>query len=161
MQNDSTFFEEAVKLCNDANPHVSRIAESLYQCMLTNNQEKNLSPIGSFNILYFFQVVIRLWFSQHTTIELGQTNYPYPCESICGCIWPSNESGRNCMVEGFIEIVRSDSVPEGSDFDVTYATEIIALVFDNNGELRELPFSLEPSEQDFDYWLSGFNTDQT
>lgn len=161
MQKDPSFFEEAAKLCNDANPNVSRIAESLYQCMLKENQEKNLLPIGEFNILYFFQAVIGLWFSQHSNIEFGHTSYPHPCEPIRGCNWPPLESGGNRMVGGFVEIVRSESVSEGSDFDVAYATEIIAMVFDHDGELRKSPSPAEPSEQEFDYWLSGFNIDQS
>lgn len=161
MQKDSNHFEEAAKLCNDENSNVSNIAESLYQCMLKENQEKNLLPLGEFNILFFFQAVIGLWFSQHSNIELGHTSYPHPCEPIKGCNWPLLEYGCNRMVNGFIEIVRRESVSEGSDFDVAYATEIIAMVFDNDGELRTLPSPAEPSEQEFDYWISGFNTDQS
>jgi len=65
------------------------------------------------------------------------------------------------MVNRFVELVKGDSISSGEDFDVSYATKIIALSFDGEGELRQPVVYAVSSESEFDDWLAGFDSEQS
>src|SRR5438128_2213738 len=111
MPKDSNYFEEAMKLSQDHDPNVSRLAESLYRTMLMAKQQQNMSPIGNFNILYFVQTVIRAWLVAQPGVELSDTRFPLPCEPIKGINRPTMGKSRNTFIEHFINLVMADSVP--------------------------------------------------
>ncbi len=162
MPRESDFFEEAVALCHDSDPNVSRLAEAIYRVMLEKYQQENLSPHGGFNILYFFQTVIRTWLSERPDVTLKWgTGFPQKCEPISGARWPRMDASTNVIVNRFVELVKADSDSKGDDFDVTYAVTIIELLFGSDGDLRCCT-SEEMDVEDFDdYWLSGFNSEQS
>lgn len=160
MPRDSNFFEEAVTLCQDSDPTVSRFAEAIYRAMLEECQHHNLSPQGPFNILYFIQTAVRSWLSERPTVVLkGETQFPLKTEPISGFNWPRMATCNNPMVNRFVDLVKADSVSTGDGFDVTYAVKIVELLFGDDGELR-CRDSGTMNNGEFDYWLSGFNREQ-
>lgn len=161
---DSNYFEEASRLFQDSDPFVSRTAEILYQQMLAEYARSNASPQTGFNILYFFQSVIRWLLLERPDITLTSTAYPYPCEPICATNRPARLdrwNGNAGMWKRYIELVNADSDPSGDHFDVDYALRIISSAIDEHGELRDPGAEPQESVTNFDYWLSGFNSEQT
>jgi hypothetical protein len=160
MPRESNFFEEAMTLCQDSDPNVSRLAEAVYRAMLEENQHRNLSPQGSFNILYFVQTVVRAWLSERPNVTLkADTGFPQGCEPISGFNWPTMETCGNPIANRFVKLVEADSDSTGDKFDVAYAVKIIELLFGGDGELR-CRNSGEMDGEEFDNWLSGFNSEQ-
>ncbi|GAA4441681.1 hypothetical protein [Bremerella cremea] len=160
MPRESNFFEEAMTLCQDSDPNVSRLAEAIYRAMLEENQHRNRSPQRSFNILYFVQTVVRAWLSERPGVGLkADTGFLQECESISGVNWPRIETFGNPIANRFVNLVKADSDSKGDEFDVAYAVKIIELLFGDDGELR-CRNSGEMNAEEFDYWLSGFNGEQ-
>jgi hypothetical protein len=136
------FFQESVRLWSDADPNVAYLSESLYHRMLAETRRGVPPPLAGFNILYFCQAVIRAWFA--TKPELQPTSADYLFAS--GPIHAVNlehsfqwRGARATLVQKFLELVRTESVPLGNDFDVAYALEIIFCLFDDNADVIPPP----------------------
>jgi hypothetical protein len=148
-------YAAARRLVDDPCDTVSSIARTLYCQML----KSRATPDG-FNDLYFFQAVIRVWLSEHSDIELKETQFPLECKSIKGINWPAIDTCRHELAKRFVDLAKSDSVSAGDVFDVGYAVKIIESSFDEQGKLRCCS-SAELKEIEYDYWLSGFNSNQS
>lgn len=159
MSKQSGYFEEAMALRMDNNEIVSQITDCLYHIMLDQFDRTKLTPIEGFNILYFAQLAIRTWLSAHPTFRLKESLFPVSCPPISGVNYP-NAIPENKMIQTAVQFVRLDSIANGDPFDVSYATKIIGLAFDDNSELRVVRFTGNDTF-DFDEWLSGFNSEST
>jgi len=175
MPKETNYFEEAYRLCQDADSLVSHTAKALYDQMLCQILNNKLLPLGKFNILYFFQSTIRALLMEFPKVTLTSSIFPCPFEPINGWNWPDGlqmqtcDAHENCsLLLDYMEIVKEDSDPAGDEFDVSYASTIIIKAIDQNEQSNILnawkdPASIALNEGDtldFDYWLSGFNCDQ-
>lgn len=160
MPQESNHFEEAARLCTDTNPFVSRVADVLYQHMLTEHLRNKTQPKFGFNILYFFQTVIKSLLELHPDIELNTTEYPYECPPIKAVNWPPRidiVNGDRSVWNKFATFVRADSVSMGDEFDVSYAMKIISLTGDIYFNVKVRGGDSIKSGAEWDYWLLGFS----
>ena len=164
MSKESNYFEEAYCLCNDSDWFVANTAKALYEQMHARHVRDGLSPNAGFNILYFYQSVIRLLLLERNYLKLNSPRYPYSCEAIRGINYPdgfSKWNGNLLLWRRYAELVSADSNPFGDDFDVDYAIKIAASVIDDKGALRHPIAEEEVGKLDYDEWLAGFNSDQS
>ncbi len=154
-------YDLACQLTEDSDPNISLLACTIGHRLILSK----LTPCHNdeFSRLYLFQSAIGLWLSKRSEIILQSSSYPYRCHPINGVNWPAQldlARIKHGMIEQFIECVKADSIVTGKAFDVDYATKIIALSFDSDGELLNPIQLAEFKEVEYDYWLSGFNTPQ-
>jgi hypothetical protein len=155
MGKNNNYFGEAAKLFQASDPLVAETAETLYQHMLAEYTRNDLKPIAGFNILYFFQSVIRLRFVGGIGTTVTSTEYLKTTPPIKGINVPG--ALHEQVLKDYVAIVKADSTPLGDDFDVGYALRIIAIAIEPNLELRPVVVP-HMSDEVFDYyWLSGFN----
>jgi len=172
MPKESNYFEEAYELCSDSDPIISRTATLLYQEMTKQHNKFGLVPEGDFNIYYFFQSVARtLLFSRPSTKSNinSQACGPIKIFMLPSVIDTINESYfvRTGLFEIYLDLLQIDSDQQGDLFDVTFAFEIVSAAIDEasiawifgNGDTVGPPNGAEVCE--FDYWLSGFNSNQS
>jgi hypothetical protein len=172
MPKESNYFEEAYRLCQDDDRLVSRTCKSLYNTMLQSKLDNSLSPLGNFNILYFFQSTIQALLKQFPGVTLAPSAFPCHADPISGCNWPDelqaqelSIQGESSLISNYIKIIASDSTPPGDKFDVNYACKIIVATFNKKDGIiaawRGLTWDVleEKNTVDFDYWLAGFNSD--
>lgn len=157
MPKASNYFEEAMRLCGDNDVNVSLITETIYRKMLAENLNNNIIPMDGFNILYFFQSTVRVWFSLHSSAVLVSDHFPYPCQPIRvtnRLISSDVVGGQSEFVRQFVKVVDTDSVVLGDPFDLQYAVRILTLTFDDSGNLREPVDPKLDMAVDFEYWPS-------
>ena len=128
--------------------------------------EERFSPDGDFNILYFFQSVIRLLISEHTALAIRAKKIELqPCKIMAGNIpshlakWKASYFVESKLAAKYLELVHSDSSPDGASFDLTYALEVQTSVIDGefiDQAMRATDINLNDSDFDEDLWLSGF-----
>jgi hypothetical protein len=126
MPRESNYFEEAYRLCQDANPLVSATCKSLYKIMALSRVNNTLLPLGNFNILYFFQSTIRVLLKQFPGDALAPSVFPCDVDPINGCNWPDESQAQkltiqeeSSLITHYMEMVSEDSTPCGDNVDVT------------------------------------------
>ncbi len=134
MPKDNTYFDEASKLLHDDDVFISYISNFVYKNMLNCHLDSGLSPAfpDTFNILYFFQSVIRALLMEHPEVTLTSKSFPYPCERINAVNWPDDSGVWSRDNSGtlirYLDLVRGDSDTSGNKFDVDYSVKIILLL---------------------------------
>jgi hypothetical protein len=173
---ESNYFEEAYELCSHRNSLVARTAETLYEAMRRENAESDIEPKGHFNLRYFFLSVARLLAIHDSSLEVEGVLAKEPCAAIKAFNIPSDSEREAIkqsrfhelgLVESYLALVAEDSKSDGDEFDVHYAICLASKAIDASklkwivGKSETTPEqSSEMSEDDFDYWLSGFNSNQ-
>jgi len=172
---ESNYFEEACRICRDDEPIVSRTSEVLYNQMLNLRISKGIIPSGNFNILYFFQSAIKALLREFPGVVLTTDVLSYQVEPINGWNWPDENQiqeleiqSNNSIFMHYHDVIAEDSSRDGEKFDVSYADRVIMCALRKTTESNLLGIWTEkPSKSteekadpmDFDYWLSGFNSD--
>lgn len=158
---EDDYFVEAAELFHAPDPIVARTARVLYREMLRRYDVEKMKPLEGFNIHYFFQSVSRALGGLHVrTVDTAHGSSPGA--GICVVNIPAGISSHG-FAQTYVELVSTESVPNGDPFDVGYAVTIATSTFTNevlewilDPEPREDPFESK-ADDDFDLWLSGFN----
>jgi|SRR6185295_4843148 len=162
MPKESGYFEEAARLFDDGDTLVSQTARRLYNQMISRYRRDDLAPRPGFNILYFFQSSVRALI-EVAEIAPSSIGYRYSGDPIRATNFPGDlgkwsDCGNDKLLKKYVEIVTDDSDPDGDDFDVSYAIEILATAFKNGHETTTAADTV--GVDDFDYWISGFNREK-
>ena len=175
MPRDTNYFEEAYELCSHREQIIARTSDALYKAMRRRNVESGDEPKGQFNIRYFFLSLAQV-ISTHA--ESGQAESAISqesCAAINVCNVPSGKELSmlsDChlsnvgIMGAYVALVSEQSQDEGDEFDLGYALRIACETINVETHDKILMKSdinertAEMSDIDFDYWLSGFNSEQ-
>lgn len=145
-------------------------ARTLYAEMLRQSQTSRLSPIGSFNIDFFFRSVVYLLNSEFLRDNLVDVNLLRSDESITAVNFPSDISNqrelhiKTDLISKYVLFIKRQSRPQADNYDVSYAVQIIEGAIDGKSGVSLIDIwnksisALDHSEPNFDEqeWLSGF-----
>lgn len=168
MPEHDNYFEEAYSLCKSKNPIVARTSEALYQTMLQLHQSEGVQPEGDFNMFFFFKSVV-MEIASNASVELNLDDCPESSsisvvklpESLAA--WKESYLNRIGILNDLVTRMKRSSVSNGLMFDAEYAIRVASLALDEKALEWICGRGAQPElfniDDDFDYWLSGFNSE--